>query len=36
MDPVAFMHRVDTNGGIDNDKPDDGEIVTEYLRDLRP
>lgn len=31
-----FMGRVRTRSGIDNEEPDDGQVVTEYLRDFRP
>jgi len=34
MDFAAFMRHVDSDGGIDNDRPDDETVVTEYLRDF--
>lgn len=32
----GFMGRARTRSGIDNEEPDDGQVVTEYLRDFRP
>jgi hypothetical protein len=34
MDFETFMRHVDSDGGIDNDKPDDEAVVTEYLCDF--
>ncbi len=34
MDFETFMRHVDSDGGIDNDRPDDEMVVTEYLRDF--
>jgi len=34
MDFAAFIRHVDSEGGIDNDRPDDEAVLTEYLRDF--
>ncbi|NIQ37050.1 MAG: hypothetical protein GTN81_00440 [Proteobacteria bacterium] len=36
MKPAEFIRRARLAPGIDSEESDDGEIVTEYLRDIKP
>jgi hypothetical protein len=36
MKPAEFIMRARLEPGIDSEESDDGEIVTEYLRDIKP